>query len=71
MEAAVLVQMLIRIPDEKGASISTIISNDDSNGRAKAKQINNGGAHPPHAEEPTFIADPSHRNTSLHGQYIT
>jgi hypothetical protein len=61
MEAAALVQMIIRMPDEKGASISTIISNDDSNGRAKAQHIKNGGALPPHVEEPTFMADPSHR----------
>ncbi len=61
MEAAALVQMIIRMPDEKGASISTISSDDDSNGRAKAQHISNGGALPPHIEQPTFMVDSSHR----------
>jgi hypothetical protein len=37
MEAAALVKMLLRIPEETSISISTIISDDDSNARAKAR----------------------------------
>jgi hypothetical protein len=59
------------MPDEKGASISTIISDDDSNGRAKAQHISNGGAIPPHIEEPTLWRIRHTENVSLHGQYIT
>ena len=61
MEAAALVTMLIRMLDDKSVSISAIISDDDSCGRARARHINNGGQLPPHVEEPTFLADPSHR----------
>jgi len=61
MEAAALVKMLQRMPEEKGVSICTIVSDDDSNARAKAKQENNGGLLPLTVEEPKFLADPSHR----------
>jgi hypothetical protein len=61
MEASALTKMLIRIPEEKGASICTIITDDDSNGRSKARHIHNGGILPLHVEEPAFRADPSHR----------
>jgi hypothetical protein len=61
MEAATLVCMLSRMPQEKGVSIKAIVSDDDSNGRKKAQHIANGGELPPHVEEPCFLADPSHR----------
>jgi hypothetical protein len=61
MEAAALTKMLTRMPEEKSVSICTIISDDDSNGRAKARRVENGGELPNHVEEPTFFADPSHR----------
>jgi hypothetical protein len=61
MEAAGLVEMLIRAPEKYGVSICTIISDDDSNGRAKARHITNGGLLPATVEEPKFLADPSHR----------
>jgi len=61
MEAAALVAMLCRMPQEKGVSIKAIISDDDSNGRKKAQHMDRGGQLPPHVEEPKFLADPSHR----------
>jgi hypothetical protein len=61
MEAAALVKMISRIPEEKGVSICTVISNDDSNARAKARHVSNGGLLPLNIEEPCFLADPSHR----------
>jgi len=47
-----LVEMLSRAPEKYDASICTIISDDDSNGRAKACQIENGGKLPYGIEEP-------------------
>jgi len=61
MEACALTKMLIRIPDEKGVSICTIITDDDSNGRSKSRHVVNGGVLPIHVEEPAFRVDPSHR----------
>jgi len=61
MEAAALTRMLIRMPEEKGVSICSIITDDDSNGRAKSRHVCNGGILPDTVEEPTFLADPSHR----------
>jgi hypothetical protein len=61
MEASALTKMLIRMPDEKGVSICTIITDDDSNGRSKSRHIHNGGVLPLNVEEPAFRADPSHR----------
>jgi hypothetical protein len=61
MEAAALVKMLSRIAEEKGVSICTVISDDDSNARAKARHVSNGGLLPLTVEEPRFLADPSHR----------
>jgi len=61
MEAAALIQMIIRMPEEKGISVCCIISDDDSCGRARARNMNNGGQLPANIEEPTFLADPSHR----------
>ena len=60
MEAAALVKMLIRVPEEKNISVCTIISDDDSNARAKARHESNGGILPLTVEEPQFKADPSH-----------
>jgi hypothetical protein len=60
MEVAALVKMLSRILDEKGVSICTVISDDDSNARAKAKHVSNGGLLPLTIEEPRFLANPSH-----------
>jgi hypothetical protein len=60
MEAAALTQMLKRIPEEKGVSICTIVTDDDSNGREKSCHESNGGILPDHVEEPVFRADPSH-----------
>jgi len=61
MEAAGLVAMLKRMPEQKSASVCIIISDDDSNARAKAQHICNGGSLPESIEEPRFLADPSHR----------
>jgi hypothetical protein len=61
MEASALVKMLIRMPDEKDISICAIISDDDSCGRARAWHISKGGQLLTSVEEPTFLADPSHR----------
>jgi hypothetical protein len=61
MEAAALTKMLIRLPEEKGVSICSIITDDDSNGRAKSRHVCNGGILPDSVEEPRFLADPSHR----------
>jgi hypothetical protein len=61
MEAAGLVEMLIRAPEKHTVSICTIISDDDSNGRAKAQSINNGGKLLGGNEAQKFLADPSHR----------
>jgi len=58
MEAAALVKMLIRVPEEKNISVCTIISDDDSNARAKARHESNGGILPLTVEEPQFKADP-------------
>jgi len=46
MEAAALVKMISRAPDEKGISICTVISDDDSNARSKAKHETDGGILP-------------------------
>jgi hypothetical protein len=61
MEAAALVKMLVRVQEEKGLSICTIVSDDDSNARSKARHEINGGQLPLTVEEPKFFADPSHR----------
>jgi len=61
MEASALVKMLSRMPEEKGVSICCIISDDDSCGRARARHVTNGGQLTENVEEPTFLADPSHR----------
>jgi hypothetical protein len=60
MEAAALVKMRIRVPEEKNISVCTIISDDDSNARAKARHESNAGILPLTVEEPQFKADPSH-----------
>jgi hypothetical protein len=61
MEASALTKMLIKMPEEKGVSICTIIMDDDSNGWSKSRHVENGGVLPPTVEEPVFRADPSHR----------
>jgi hypothetical protein len=61
MEAQALVEMLERAPKQHNVSIFTIISDDDSNGRAKAQFVSNGGQLTLAVEQPTFKADPSHR----------
>jgi hypothetical protein len=61
MEALALTKMLIRMPEEKGVSICTIITDDDSNRRSKSRHVANGGILPMDVEEPQFRADPSHR----------
>jgi len=61
MEAAALGKMLMRVPQQKGISICSITSDDDSNARAKARHETNGGLLPLTIEEPKFRADPSHR----------
>jgi len=61
MEASALTKMLIRIHEEKGVSICTIITDDNSNGRSKSRHVANGGMLPINVEEPAFWADPSHR----------
>lgn len=60
VEAEGLVTMLLRAPEKKSVSICTIISDDDSNGRAKAQHIRNGGKLLEAIEDPKFLADPSH-----------
>jgi hypothetical protein len=49
------------MPEEKGASVCIIISDDDSNAQAKAQNVTDGGVLPDGIEEPQFLADPSHR----------
>jgi len=61
MEATALVEMLARAPEKLNVSICTIVSDVDSNGRAKAQHVTNGGKFPVTIEEPTFLADPSHQ----------
>jgi hypothetical protein len=61
IKATALVKMLNRDPQEKGVSICTIISDDDSNARAKARHEMNGDILPLTIEEPQFCTDPSHR----------
>jgi len=61
MEAKALVHMLERSAQKNNVSICTIISDDDSNGRAKAQYVSNGGQLTVAAEQPRFMADPSHR----------
>lgn len=58
MEAAALTKMLIQMPDEKHMTICTVISNDDSNGRAKSCHKENGGELFNTVKEPTFLAAP-------------
>lgn len=60
MEAAALVEMLNRSPEKHNISICTIISDDDSNGRAKAQSVSNGGKLSAGIESPKFLADPLH-----------
>jgi hypothetical protein len=43
--------MLIRAPEKYGVSICTIISDNNSNGRAKVRQITNGGLLPAAVDE--------------------
>ena len=59
MEAEALVQMLQRAPEKNNVSIYTIVSDDDSNGRAEAKHVRNGGKLTETVEEPSFLANPS------------
>jgi hypothetical protein len=61
VEAEALVAMLQRAPEKNKISICIIISDDDSNGRAKARYINKGGKLLETVEEPEFLAEPSHR----------
>jgi hypothetical protein len=60
MEAAALVKMISRAQDKKGISICTVISDDDSNARSKAKHEADSGILPLTIEAPCFRADPSH-----------
>ena len=46
MEAQALVEMLVRAPEKHNVSIAVIVSDDDSNGRAKAKHVSNEGKLP-------------------------
>jgi hypothetical protein len=57
MDATALVKMLTR----KTLSICTIISDDDSNARAKARHECNGGILPLTIEVPIFLVNPSHQ----------
>jgi len=59
MEAAALVEMLCRAPEKLNISICTIVSDDDSNSRAKARHVTNGGKLPLTIEQPKFLADTS------------
>jgi hypothetical protein len=61
MEVAALTKMLTCMPEEKSVCICAIISDNDSNGRAKAHHIDNGGVLPNNVEKQTFSADPLHR----------
>jgi hypothetical protein len=61
MEASALTKMLIRMPEEKGVSVCTIITDDDSNGWSKSRHIQNGGVLPLNVEELAFHADPLHQ----------
>jgi hypothetical protein len=57
--------MLVRLPEKGGVSICTIISDDNSNGRVKARNISNRGQLPAVVEEPKFLANPSHQKKVL------
>jgi hypothetical protein len=61
MEAQALVALLERAPEKYNVSICTIVSDDDSKGRAKAQHVSNGGQLTLVIKEPSFFADPSHR----------
>jgi hypothetical protein len=60
MEASALTKMLIRMSEEEGVSICTIITDNDYNGRSKSCHVENGGVLPLNVEEPAFHSDPSH-----------
>jgi len=53
--------MLERAPEQHNVVICSIISDDDSNGRAKAQFVINGGQLRRAVEQPSFKASPSHR----------
>jgi hypothetical protein len=59
IKAQALVEMLERTPKQYNVSICTIISNDDSNGRAKAQHVSKQGQLTKAIEQPSFKADPS------------
>jgi hypothetical protein len=61
MEAAALVKILSRNPDDKGVSICTVRLDEDSNARAKARRASNGCLLPLTIEELCFLANPSHK----------
>ncbi len=60
MEAKALDHMLERGAQKNNVSICTIISDDNSNGRAIAQHVRNGGQLTTAIEQPTVMADPSH-----------
>jgi hypothetical protein len=55
MEATGLVTLLSRMPEEKGASVCILISDDDSNARARAQHACDGGVLPDHVNLPSFL----------------
>ncbi len=61
IEAQALVEMLERAPEQHNVVICSIISDDDSNGRAKVQFVINGGQLRRAVEQPSFKASPSHR----------
>jgi hypothetical protein len=61
VEASALTKMLIRIPEEMGVTICTIITDDDSNGQSKLCHVDNGDILSTNVKEPAFHADPSHQ----------
>jgi len=71
MEAAALVEMLCRAPKKLNLSICIVLPDDDSDGRAKAQHVTNGGKLALTIEEPKFFPDPSQRNRVFAGQFTT
>jgi hypothetical protein len=54
MEVSTITKMLIRMMEDEGVSIHTIVTDDDSNVRSKAWHVANGGELPNHVAELTF-----------------
>ena len=68
MESESFAMMLLRAPD-RGYTIGTVVADDDSGIRKKARLKEDGGVLPAGFKVPKFLADPSHR-IKVFGKYI-